>query len=411
MTNFSYIADNKAGKIKRGSISSTDCEQVRKILAGKGWDLVSCQEEKSASFLHLDIGNLFGLLFHHKISDLDKISFSHHLAVMLKAGVPIIEAVEVLGTDVTSPKFGKIIAQLRSNLEAGKPLSSLLEEEKIFSKAHLAILKSGEASGKVEEALTIISADLKRDYQIKKKVKGAMAYPTIVTLALFGISGFIIVFVLPKVGDVFKRMNLDIPLPTRILLALGLFISQRYLEILVVLVVLVPLLFFLFKATNVGSKIIPKIVPFIPFVKKVIKQMSMARFVRSLSSLLSSGVPIAEALRLSSEVFISSHYQKIFKEVVVKVEKGTSLTNSLRTYKKSFEGILIKMCAVGEKSGNLEDILEELALFYEAEVDEKLETVSTIVEPVLMLFVGLGVGGVILSIIGPIYQMIGSFTP
>ncbi|GAF87711.1 unnamed protein product, partial [marine sediment metagenome] len=235
MPDFSYISVDQSGKISRGVITSSSCSEVRKNLEAKGLDLVSCQEQEEQTFgFNLDVVDLFKLIFYHQITPLDKISFSHHLGVMLKAGVPIIEAVESLGEEAASPKFKKVLKKLMSELEKGQTLSSFLEKEKVFSPAHLSILKSGEASGKVTESLFLINSDLKRDYQLKKKVKGAMAYPIIIILALIGVSGFIILFVLPKVAEVFKQMNLTTPLPTRILLALGSFMSQYFRELIAV---------------------------------------------------------------------------------------------------------------------------------------------------------------------------------
>jgi type IV pilus assembly protein PilC len=304
-----------------------------------------------------------------------------------------------------------MIKALGNELEQGKNLSSFLEKRKFFSPAHLATLKAGEASGKVSEALVRISADLKRDHQMIKKIKGAMAYPLIITLALTGVTVFIVVFVLPKVGDVFKQMNLDIPLPTRILLALGSFLSHYYLYVIAGLGIAGLVLFSLSKTNVLSFKIFSQIVCYLPILKKLVYQVGMARFIRSLSSLLNSGVSIGDSLSISGEIFVSNKRKKIIKSVGEKVRGGVSLTEAFKTHQGSFGGMLVKMCSVGEKSGRLAEILEELAVFYEEEVQEKLDNFSTIIEPVLMLFVGVGVGAMILSIVGPIYQMMGSLTP
>jgi len=409
MTDFSYIAADKSGKIKRGIISSLNPASIRKDLAVKDLELISCEEiEKNVSWHNLEVSSLLKLIFYNKITPLEKISFTRHLAVMLKAGVPIIEAVESLGGETVSPKFKKIIEKLISELEKGKTISSVLEKEKFLTSVNLAVLKSGEASGNVSESLILINNDLKRYYWIQKKVKGAMAYPAIITLALIGVSGFIILFVLPKVGEVFKQMSLTIPLPTKILLAFGSFVNQYFMELIIASIIAAILGFFINKATDgLALKFISQMVFFIPIVKKIANQISMARFVRSLSSLLASGVHIFESLMISSKTFGKRHYQKIVEEIAEKVKKGVSLASAFKDNEKIFGGMLIKMCSVGEKSGKLSDILKELASFYEEEVEADLENFSTIIEPILMLLVGLGVGGMVLAIIGPIYQMMG----
>ena len=331
---------------------------------------------------------------------------------MLKAGVPIIEAVEALGGETISQKFKEIIKQLKIELEKGKTLSSVLEKEEFFNTAHLAVLKSGEISGKVTESLMLINNDLKRDYHIRKKVQVAMAYPIVIVLALIGVSGFIILFVLPKVGEVFKQMNLTIPLPTKILLAISLFVNQYFRELIVFFIILIGFLFFINRVTGgLGLKLLSRIILLIPVIKKIAYQLNMTRFIRSLSSLLASGVPVIESLETAGGTFGGSRYHKIIKEIGEKVKKGVSLTTAFKDHKKIFGEMMIKMCSVGEKSGKLADILTELALFYEEEVEAKLENFSSIIEPILMLLVGLGVGGMVLSIIGPIYQMMGQLSP
>ena len=409
MTDFSYIAVDKSGKIKRGAISSLNPANVRKDLTAKNLELISCEEiEKNVSWHNLEVSSFLKLIFYNKITPLEKISFTRHLAVMLKAGVPIIEAVDSLGGETGSPKFKKIIKKLISGLEKGRTISSVLEKEEFLTSVNLAVLKSGEASGNVAESLILINNDLKRDYRIKKKVKGAMAYPAIITLVLIGVSGFIILFVLPKVGEVFKQMSLTIPLPTKILLAFGSFVNKYFLELIVVSVMAAVLGFFINKASGgLGLKFLSQLVFFIPVVKKIANQINMARFIRSLSSLFASGVPIFESLMISSKTFGKRRYQKIVEEIAEKVKKGVSLASAFTDSEKIFGAMLIKMCSVGEKSGKLADILGELALFYEEEVESNLESFSTIIEPILMLLVGLGVGGMVLSIIGPIYQMMG----
>lgn len=411
MPDYSYIAVNKSGEMQRGLLAAVSSEQLRKSLAVKDLELISCERaELQKKLIDLDIGDIWRNIFFRKIGDMDKITFAHYMAVMLKAGTPIVETVEVLGEDVNNPKLKKIIIKLRSELEAGKTISSLLAKENFFSEAHIAILEAGESSGKVEEALMRISSDLKRDYQMKRKIKGAMAYPLIILVALIFIGGFITTFVLPKVGEVFKQMNLKIPLPTQILLFIGEFISKNLLLLIGGVIVFGLLLTLLFKMSDMGMKFITKVILFIPLVKKLALKISMTRFIRSLSSLLYSGVPISQALSISGAVFVDHHYQKLIKEAVIRVEKGESLTEVFLSHRKSFEGLMVKMFSVGEKSGRLAELLSDLSEFYEKEVDERLENISTIVEPILMLIVGVGVAGLILAIIGPIYQMIGNLS-
>ncbi len=410
MADFSYIAIDKKGTLIRGTLAVSSELEVAKKLSSRNLELISCQIQENKGLADLDVGAVFKNLAFRRTTSLEKVSFAHHLSIMLKTGVPIIEAVDILNTEATSSEYKKLIKQLGGELEKGKSLSSFLQKSNFFSKAHLAILKAGEAAGKVTESLKQIGDDLKRDNRVIKKVKGAMAYPAIIMLALMGISGFIVVFVLPKVGEVFKQMNLQLPLPTKILLGLGTFISQNLILILVASAVVGFITFFVFKITGIGEKIIGNILPVLPLVKKLLYEVSLARFVRSLSSLLAAGVSVGESLSISSEIFISSKRRRIIVEVGERVKKGVTLTQAFKKHQKSFGGLLVKMCSIGEKSGRLAEVLEELAIFYEEEVADRLENFASIIEPILMLIVGFGVGAMILSIIAPIYQMMGSLT-
>jgi len=412
MAKFSYIAVDQSETIKRGLIESANCDQVGKILNARGLKLVSCKKASPQNLsLHTNIGELFQTFFNSSISPLEKISFAHHLSVMLKSGVPIVEAVQVLKSQSSSYKFKKMIDELAVQLEKGQNLSEFLKNRNFFSSAHLAILKSGEKSGKITTSLQRIGDDLKRDYQLKKKVKGAMAYPLVITLTLVAVSGFVIVFVLPKVGEVFRQMRLKIPLPTKILLFLGDFLKKSLLEVILGFFIFFLVVFIFFQRSNFLKPFLIQIVCRLPIANKIIYQLSLARFTRSLASLLAGGVAISEALDISSNVFIDKRYRQVIKKVGERVQKGVSLSEAFKEHRKQFQGMFVKMCSVGEKSGNLAPILEDLADFYEEEVEEKLENFSTIIEPVLMLLVGLGVGGMILSIVGPIYKMMGELNP
>jgi len=412
MKEFSYIAVDNKGQVERGDVTTASVEEIAKIVQSRGLELISYQEkEEKKSALDLDVGALFQKFVSPSVKPMEKITFSNHLSVMLKAGVPIIEAVGTLASEKGSYKYNMMLKQLVVELEKGSPISKVLEKENFFSPAHLAVLKAGQKSGTVEESLGKISEDLKRDLRIKKKIKGAMTYPAIITLTLLGVSGYIVVFVLPKVGQVFSEMELEIPLPTQILLGVGSFLGDYYKQVALGLVLLLFLIIYLFKRLKFLKDLFFKIISSMPISKKLIHEISMSRFIRSLSTLLASGVDISESLRISGQVFINPKYKGVIIDIGKKVKKGVSLTNAFKKYQQEFGPIMVKMCSVGEKSGKLADILGELATYYEEEVTEKLDNFSTIIEPALMIIVGLGVGGMVLSIVGPIYQMMGSLSP
>jgi type IV pilus assembly protein PilC len=343
-----------------------------------------------------------------KIKLIDKITFLQNLAVMVKSGIPIIDALDVINEDVDNKNFHLFIKKMIINLQKGQSVYSSLKNDKDFlSSAHLGILEAGEISGQLYESLLRIKDDLQKEYNLVQKVKGALSYPAIIFLALIGIGGGIITFVLPKIADVFTRMNVKLPLPTKILINVGSFINHNLILVFVGMMAIGAVLAVFFRTLS-GKKALSWVIAHTPMVNGLVRDITFTRFTRTLSVMIKSGVSIDQGLEIGSKVFPITVAKIVSQDLADNVRKGQTLSSAMKKHKKTFPGILIRMISVGESTGTLGEILNDISDYFERRVDSNLTILTNMLEPLMMLTVGLAIGGAVLSIIGPIYGMVGS---
>lgn len=342
-----------------------------------------------------------------KIKINDKITFLQNLSIMIKSGISIIDALEVVGEDVENKALNELLKRMIESLSKGESVNVSLKKEKGFlNQAHMGILEAGELSGQLYESIDRIKSDLQQEYDLWQKIKAALTYPAIVLLALVGIGGGIIIFILPKIANVFTTMGMKLPLATRIMVGIGQWISQNTLLMILGTVALVVGLAFLFKSTF-GRKAISFLGEKLPVVNSLINDINFTRFTRTLAVMVHSGVNIDQSIEISCKAFPYRIREKITASVVESVKKGKSIAESFKEHKEIFPGVVVRMVAVGESSGNLNEVLEELSKYFDRRVESKLAILTNMLEPLIMLLVGLVIGGAVLSIISPIYNMVG----
>ncbi|MFZ5364090.1 MAG: type II secretion system F family protein [Patescibacteria group bacterium] len=349
------------------------------------------------------------LSFFEKITTVDRITLVRNLAATNRAGLSILDSLEILAQDASKPLLKKILLQIKSNVEGGQPLwQSFQNYQQHFPPFFVGMVRAAETSGKLDVTLQELTQYLTREYNLLKKIKSALTYPLILLMASFGVVVFLLGFVLPRVEKTFERSQIVLPLATRILLQISHAIKYSILLDVFILAGIVAVVFFLYRSTA-GKKFFTKILFRIPLVREVMKKVALVRFSRTLGSLLSSGTPITEALELSANSVGNEFYKQAIIKANKDIARGLALSKSLATESKLFPHFLVSLVTVGERTGTLTHVLKTFADFYDEEVDYTLKSVATFLEPIMLLLMGVIIGLIALSILLPIYQIVGKY--
>jgi len=343
---------------------------------------------------------------------IQKIFFVTHLRVMLKAGISLVESLTVLQKEIANPIFKKMIAQVIDETAQGKPLNETLHNyPKIFPIMYTNMVAAGEMSGNLVGALEQVELQMKRTKKLTSSIRGAMVYPAIIVGAMCIIGAIMVIFVLPKLTALFTNFSTALPLPTRILLGISNALSNP---------TTITILLISIAATVIGITQLIKRVPKatllyhnltlrFPITGKIATTINLARFSFTLSSLLQSAVPIVQSLRITAEACTNHVYKKALFFCADRMEQGEPLSSLLSAYPKIFPPITTEMILVGEKTGEINTLLKELASFYSEEIEKTLKNLTTIIEPLIILILGFAVSGVALAIIMPMYSLVELF--
>ncbi|MCK4781787.1 type II secretion system F family protein [Candidatus Parcubacteria bacterium] len=404
MPQYSYTAKSFRGEMKSGTMEAPDKHNLAIALRRQGYILISADSEakKKDSWTSDIMGSIFG------VSLKDKMFFTKNLQVMIGAGIPLPRAVDTLIYQTKSKRFKNSLAEVKEDITKGESFSdSLSKHPGIFSELFVSMIKVGEEAGTMDNVLENLALQMEREHELKSKILGAMMYPAVIVSAMLGIGALMLVVVVPQLSKTFVELNIELPATTRFVIALGNFLSQKwYLVILIVL-----FLFFLLRAvrkTTPGKRIFDGLFLKLPVISPIIKKINSAYTTRTLGSLISSGVPIVRSLEIVSQVLGNIYFKEAISQAAEKVRKGGKLSDALKPYENIYPFTVIQMIEVGEETGQTSDILSKLADFYEAEVTQTTENLSSIIEPLLMLLIGAAVGFFAISMIQPMYSMVGS---
>ena len=399
MPEFSYIAIGRDGHKEANTITAVNSIAAGHLLKDLGL-LPTHIEQKSSNKINLSLlDNL------STISLKEKIVFIENLAIMLKAGIAVVRALKILAKQTKNPRFHRIIEDIYSQVEQGKGLGEALDKyPNVFSNIFISMIKVGELSGNLDKSLEYLSVQLEREADLKSKVRGAMIYPSVIMGAMIIIGVLMSIFVLPKLTSVFKDFDTQLPLATRIVVAISDFMSgHAFLAIggLVAVVVLIGIVL----RTPAGQRAFDWFLLHFMVINPIVKKINLARFARILSSLLKSSIPIVEALAVAGNSLGNVYFRELILQSSLDVKVGKALSESLEKDTRLFPVLIIQMLQVGEESGTVDNILEQLAVHFEAEIDTTLKNMSSIIEPLLLLFIGGVVGVLALALIQPIYSI------
>ncbi len=410
MPTFYYTAKTQEGKTKAGTIEAKDEHTLAQILREKGCVLTSAKsleiEEKKPSRGWSALGGKIGLArIFKKVSLVDKLMFTRHLAVMVGAGFSLNQGLEVLAKQTENQSFRKILTELVQDIKKGQALAdSLSKYPRIFNEFFVSMIRVAEKGGNLEEVLNILARHLKEEHDLRSKIKGAMFYPAVILVAMIGIAILMMVVVIPKLTVIFTEMNFDLPITTRILIGISNFLSN-YLFIGAIAFLILIIALGKLSRTKQGKKVISLVSLKMPVYGKIIKKINCARFARSFSSLMESGVPVVDSLQIVSRTVTNTFYSRSLVETANEIKEGKKIQESLEKYKELYPVLVSQMIGVGEQTGELSDILGRLADFYEEEVKNITENLTSIIEPVLMIILGGAVAFFAISVIQPMYSM------
>ncbi len=269
------------------------------------------------------------------------------------------------------------------------------------------MVKVGEETGTLEEALKTLTQQMEKEHELRSKIKGAMIYPAVIICAMIGIGILMLIMVVPNLAKTFEELNIELPFTTKLVISLGTFLAQKWFFAIMIVIVFFFFLRLILK-TKTGKRAIDKLVLKIPIISSIVKKTNSAYTARSLGSLFSSGVPIARALEVVSRALGNIYFQEAISDAAEKVRKGIKLSEALRPYENIYPTIVIQMIEVGEETGETSDILKRLADFFEEEVSNSTKNLSAVIEPVLMLIIGAMIGFFAVSMIQPMYSMLGA---
>jgi type IV pilus assembly protein PilC len=378
-------------------MQAADRKDVAASLASENYQVLTIRK------LDSKVGALSG----GSISVSDKAAFCRFLATMLRAGLTLPKAIEIIKEETKNKKLEKVLFDLSYEVRKGKNISSVLSKYKNdFDQVFLTMVKAGEESGTLDKSFDYLAKQLLASYELIQKVKGAMMYPAVIICAMLANFVIMLVFVLPKLSTVFLQLNVPLPPTTRFVLGIGNFVGENTIGVIVgVLIglIVVGAIFFIQKSRQIVIDIVLRF----PAISKVTTQVDIARFSRTLSTLLKSGVPIMVALDVCSEILRQPQLKKQAKLYSAGVASGQTLSAIITSGKQIFPATVVQTIKAGEESGSLEEVLEEMADFYEKEVDYDLKRLTALLEPLLMLIIGVAVGAMVIIMITPIYSLVG----
>ncbi len=397
---FEYKATDLEGKIVKDRLTASEASEVASLLKHKNLSPLAIKKVDHRPTL---------LPFFSKkirLPQMEKTNFCRYLGTCIKAGLPLLEAVELIGQETTNKEMKSVINDLQYQLQSGKSLSSVFAHyPENFDEAFLAIVKAGEQSGTLEQSFQYLAEQLYTDYEMRQKIKGMLYYPAVIVSVMIAIGSLMLTAVLPRIAEVFLRMDIKLPFYTQALFNFSLFI-KNHLWLFGLSLLFSLALFLTFLKSKIGRSLLIKLLSFLPFFSRFLEEADLARFNRLLATLLNSGVPITEALKIATLSLSQPQFAPLSTLFEKELTRGVPLSKVLKKAKNGFPPMMIRLVAVGEKTGNLEELLLSLAIFYENEINLSLKNFLNLLEPILMLIIGLAVGAMVISIIGPIYSIL-----
>lgn len=401
---FKYVAKDQAGKKVSGEVEAIDNRSVVETLRREG--LITLEVTKRGEekiFNTASIPKIGG-----GVNSGEIVNFTRQLSTMLSAGLPLTDALIILQKQTRNANFARILAEIVANVEGGSALSAAMSKHhKAFDIVYIKLIEAGETGGVLDKVLLKLAQSLEKDREFKSKTRGAFIYPAIVVVVMILVVGLMMIFVIPKLTSLYEEIGTELPLPTKVLIAMSDF-TRNFWWFLILVTVGFIYGFKIYAKTPGGAQRVSRIVLSIPIWGKIRRTLVLSEFTRTLGLLIGTGIPIITALKVVRDILTSSAYQEGVDEAIKRVERGTPLYQPI-TANPAFPPIMGQMMRVGEETGKMDEVLGRLALFFEGESEQQIRNLTTALEPIILVVLGLGVGTLVLSIILPIYNLTSQF--
>ncbi len=405
MIKFKFEAVRQGGEKYEGEKEAESKFALYEIIRKEGGTVTHVEEAKKSGSKSIELPSFLKAII-GQVKTTDKVQFAKNLGVMIEAGLPMIRAISVMERQTRSPGFKAVLNDLSVSVGKGEALSMAMEKHpKTFSKLFISMTKAGEESGSLTASLKSVGSQLEKANLLTKKIRGAMIYPAIIIFIMVVITFLMLTMVVPTLSSVFKELNVELPLMTRIVIGLSDFLKNNILLTIVGLVAVV-VAFMYWKKTVRGKRILDAFVLRVPVISNIVKESNSARTARTLASLLSAGVDVLVAIKITEDVVQNVFYKEVIKKAEVAIEKGKPISAVFMAEEKLYPAFVGEMINIGEETGQLAKMYENVAVYYENEVEQKTKDLSTIIEPFLMVFIGIAVGFFAVSMLSPIYSLV-----
>lgn len=398
---FKYKILGPDGKPKEGTMESKDKYSLYHTIKQDGSTVVSAEEvggKNNSSFFSMSFSVGSGVKMH------DKIVFARNLSKMIDAGLPVTRGLSIMERQAKG-RFKKVLGELNDSISKGNTFSdSMKNYPEIFSTLFVSMVRAGEESGNLSLALNNVGMQMEKSYQLTRKIRGAMMYPAVIFSLMAVIGVLMMVYMVPTLTSTFVGLGIKLPLSTRIIIAISDFMKNYFIYIIFGAILFISSIVFALK-TIVGQRFIDTVLIKLPVIGTIVKQVNSARTARTLSSLLSSGVDIVVAIGVTKEVVQNHYYKDVLDEIQNVIQKGDQISSVFSAHNDLYPLFVGEMVSVGEETGKIGEMLLSVATFYEEEVDQQTKDMSSIIEPVLMIVIGVAVGFFAISMLGPTYSL------
>ncbi len=404
MPKYFYTAKSLEGEEKSGVLDVKDESELSKNLREEGFILIRANLQGKEKKNKIKIN----LPFLSKVPLTEKLMFTRNLQVMVASGLALPRSLETLALQTKSKKLKSTVLNINDDIVKGKSFSdSLKSHPDVFSVLFQSMIKVGEETGNLEEVLRVLSEQMEKENELKSKIKAALIYPSVIILAMTGIGVLMLVMVVPQLAQTFEELDVELPLTTQVVIGLGNFFSENWILAFLMIIFLFFALFFSSK-TKKGKKLIDGFILKIPIVSPLVKKTNAAHTIRTLSSLIAAGVSIVKSLDIVAGVLGNIYYKKALLDASEKIKKGEKLSDAMAPYDNLYPLIVIQMLRVGEETGETSNILHKLSEFFEEEIAYATKNLTAVIEPILMIIIGSAIGFFAISMVQPMYSMLGA---